>query len=213
MSRGEKWNMSQPKFKKKNKSKVICVVGHGPSLRKAGYGEQIDSYDTIIRMINCDWQNRNDYGRKYHIGIHCPAQKSFSQPRRKPEECYFIYYPRLWKDKKLGRRARLYKRKVWFEGEWLAGLWSNKHFSRGTAAALMAMKYYRPEKIVLAGMTKVCGDLRKNYREHHPVELDNAHKFWGNTNTHNWVHEGLILKQMAFLYGTELEFLECNQSN
>lgn len=49
--------------------KTVAIVGHGPSMSKSGYGEEIDSHDIVIRLkrsIHLLLQNK-DFGTKYDV--------------------------------------------------------------------------------------------------------------------------------------------------
>ena len=47
----------------------VCIVGHGPSLKGAGFGAAIDSHDKVVRLKNCSalLENPGDYGRKTDV--------------------------------------------------------------------------------------------------------------------------------------------------
>lgn len=50
-------------------SPSVAIVGHGKNLFEACLGEEIDSFDIVVRMNNCGWQFAEDYGSKYDYGI------------------------------------------------------------------------------------------------------------------------------------------------
>ena len=50
---------------------VIAIVGHGPSLRGAGKGEYIDSFDYVVRFpYSGNWQIPEDYGTLQPISLY-----------------------------------------------------------------------------------------------------------------------------------------------
>src|SRR5690606_18855443 len=48
---------------------IIAVIGHGPSPAGMGLGPEIDASDLVIRLHDCEWQDRADYGERYDWGV------------------------------------------------------------------------------------------------------------------------------------------------
>ena len=49
---------------------LIAVVGHGRSPEQRGWGSLIDDCDVVLRLWDWEWQDKEDYGRKYDIGYY-----------------------------------------------------------------------------------------------------------------------------------------------
>lgn len=195
--------------------KSVCIVGHGPSVVGMNYGNIIDSHDGVVRMVEWDWQNEIDYGRKYTIGVYSegPTKDWVKKSKYKPE--IYFYYDTTGKlvdiedDKIPGNKAygKIFtiqlKRTVW---DWidLVELQSAKHFSRGIAAVLGVLTYFSPEKITLVGFDAVRFGFSK---KHHPVELTNQWKrrIPKGGNTHDWNVERKILQVVGNF--TDIEIL------
>jgi len=55
--------------------KSIIIIGHGPSLNKAGRGQEIDKHGLVVRLGQTNaWQNVEDYGKK--VDILCTTAKT-----------------------------------------------------------------------------------------------------------------------------------------
>ena len=194
-----------------NTRQSVCIVGHGPSLQGRSLGVEIDKYDIVIRMINCAWQDKVDYGTKHDISIHCPTQPQFKDDPQMPDFGYFIYYPTGW-DKHLLVPNVTFRRKPSFgDDAWLAELHGEeKPFSRGAAAALLATRFFYVGTLCFAGTVKLCSDLNEKYPDHHPSLLELSHPYKGRTDTHNWENEARTLQDTTDRQNIKLEFLECS---
>lgn len=175
--------------------KTICVVGHGPSPVGKGLGNIIDQHEGVLRMVECDWQNIKDYGRKYTVGIYSdgPDDKWRMINQHKPD-VYFFYPTRGENLEKqpdeFKENAIVLKESVW---RWikLMNLQAH-HFSRGTAAVLGAVRYFHPQEITLVGFDAVQNGYNLN---HHPTELTQhtQHHPAKGGNTHDWAAEKQVL--------------------
>ena len=197
----------------------IAVIGHGPSTRGRKLGSFIDLCDTVIRMIECDWQDAEDYGSKYTIGVYATGgSDDFTKViERKPSLCWWVYVAAgtrpstAMNDDTIdtpgvaGRPIRWLRRTVW---DWIG---DNKKFSRGTAAAIASMALLKPTTVHLVGFDDVArgGMLKGAY---HPPELQQYLKEQGKTlyrseTSHDWNNEGIVLQRAADYYGVEVNFL------
>lgn len=197
----------------------IAVIGHGPSTRGRKLGSFIDLCDTVIRMIECDWQDTADYGSKYTIGMYATGgSDDFTKViERKPSLCWWVYVASGVRPSTAmnadsvdtpgaeGRPVRWLRKTVW---KWIG---ENKKFSRGTAAAIAAMSILKPTTVHLVGFDDVArgGMLKGAY---HPPELQQYLKEQGKTlarseTDHDWLNEGLALQRAADYYGVEVNFL------
>lgn len=197
----------------------IAVIGHGPSTRGRHLGSFINLCDTVIRMVECDWQDAEDYGIKYHIGM-CATGGSDDYTKmikRKPYLCWWIFDaigkrpPMAMEDDLVntvgvsGRPIRLLRKTVW---KWIG---NSKKFSRGTAATIAAMALLEPTTIYLVGFDDVArgGMLKGAY---HPPELQTYLKEQGKTlhrseTDHDWENEGAVIQRAADHYGVEVNFV------
>jgi len=155
--------------------KTVCIVGHGPSTQGRELGKIIDSYDIVIRMVECDWQDELDYGKKYNIGVFSSGV-SFSQARkakRKPSDKYWYY---LTKGKHLENQYDSYG--AYRQREMITlrkTVWKYKQknhkfsrFTRGTAAVIAAVEFLKPKEIALVGFDTVMKGIPFSDHPNHP---------------------------------------------
>lgn len=197
----------------------IAIIGHGPSTRGRRLGSFIDLCDTVIRMIECDWQDAEDYGSKYTVGIYATGGSDdyINISKRKPSLCWWAYetlraMPSTLMEEDTvdikgfsGKPIRWLRRTVW---DWVG---SNRKFSRGTAAAIAAMSIMEPTTIYLVGFDDVArgGMLKGAY---HPPELQKYLKehrktLYRSETDHNWENEGLVIQRAANHYDVEVNFV------
>jgi len=198
----------------------ICIVGHGPSTKGRGIGMAIDGHDIIVRHVECDWQDEEDYGIRYDIGIFCPAPLwQAAEAKRKPH-LYWLYDPRLE-----GRGIcpdNLYRGKPCFDLNEIvnpligpSNLKNKRHFSRGTAAALAIICTEKPQCLSLVGFDAVFNGCFAP--KHHPPELSSLlreriaagkdkenpiQRVTGKDNfdTHDWKREREIIYQYGEMH-------------
>ncbi len=201
----------------------IAIIGHGPSTRGRRLGSFIDLCDTVIRMIECDWQDPEDYGEKYTIGVYATGgSDDFTKVIvKKPSLCWWVYVTSgalstmAVSDDSVDRAGagkrpiRWLRKTVW---KWIG---EDKKFSRGTAAAIAAMELLRfdttPTSLHLVGFDDVVrgGMLKDAY---HPPELQQYLRTQGRTlarseTDHDWKNEGAVLCEVAKHYGIEVNFV------
>ena len=128
-------------------------------------------------MIECDWQDEEDYGSKYTIGVYAPRSDDYAKVTKKiPSLCWWAYVAAgirptdamgddsVELNGTAGRPIRWLRKTVW---SWVG---DNRKFSRGTAATIAAMSFFKPTAIYLVGFDDVVrGGMLKN--AYHPPEL------------------------------------------
>lgn len=185
----------------------ICIVGHGPSTKGRKLGPEIDAHDIVIRHVECDWQDAEDYGSRYDIGIFCPDPLWQAAEAEKVPEFYWKYDPKnKCKDEPIWTTFRdvmcfNLRTKV-------NPLINGRHFSRGTAAVIGAVLWAKADEISLVGFDAVTsGKFNEN---HHPEELTRllkTRKKIGkglNLNTHDWAKEKQLLADLAEEFNVQI---------
>lgn len=197
----------------------VAVIGHGPSIVGKQLGKYIDKCNIVIRMIECDWQNEVDYGTKYNIGIYATggSEEYLRMTERIPSLCWWEYdakgtkvpidahEPDVFIKKVRTKIVRLLRSSIWAYVEE-----GKKKFSRGTAAAIVAMQLFTPSHLYLVGFDDVArGSMKEG--EWHPAELrqyliDNKKSPGRSLNSHDWVNEKKVISVVAFKHKVEVIF-------
>lgn len=197
----------------------VAVIGHGPSIVGKQLGECIDNCNAVIRMIECDWQDAEDYGTKYTIGIYATGGSDdfLRITKRVPSLCWWKYdaeglirprdalNPDIIAKKHTGKFVRSLRKTVW---EHIVK--GKKKFSRGTAAAVAAMQLVRPTHLYLVGFDDVArGSMKEG--EWHPEELrqylkDNKRYTGRDSTSHDWVNERQVIDVIASKQKVEVIF-------
>ena len=185
----------------------VCIVGHGPSTKGQGLGKLIDCHSLVIRHVECDWQDAEDYGQKYDIGIFCPDPISMARDSDRVPRMYWLYRPKSppMEDTTIGDVWTTFREKSCrYLDDLVNPLISGRHFSRGTAAIIAASKILNPTEILLVGFDAVLrGEFSPN---HHPPELskmlnDKFRPDIKNTplrfDTHEWAKEKELIKTIS----------------
>ena len=177
-----------------NEGKKICIVGHGPSTEGRGLGSIIDSYDIVIRMVECGFQNEKDYGKKYNIGIFTAGISLLwsKTSERIPSDMYWritrsLQYEQDTFDWKRGRLVRILRKTI---REWVG---KKYYCSRGMSAIIGSIELLEPEEIALVGFDTVLrGVFSMN---HHPQALNDFIR--RNTTRKRNVHDWNLEKAMV----------------
>ena len=179
----------------------VCIVGHGPSTKGRKLGELIDSHDVVVRHVECDWQDQEDYGVKYDYGIFCPAPIWQAEDAVKRPDRYWKYDP-LFECPTDEPVTTIFRDKVCDNiNEFVTPLIIGRHFSRGTAAVIAAIYILRPAEINLVGFDAVLQGFFE--QRHHPSELKELLIKKGKElnfrkkllfDTHEWHKEMCLIK-------------------
>lgn len=176
--------------------KSACVVGHGRSLTNMGLGTFIDSHDIVIRMANCDWQDKEDYGTKYDVGIYTPQLQYFARDARWLPRVWWNYCPNEDHDTEYGTYRDVGMVKLGKVVEQWRG--DNKHFSRGSAAVIIAAEILDIAEIVLIGADMLkWGRVVTHNNERHPKALQDTRNHIGRSNTHEWMRECEMIRKIC----------------
>lgn len=143
----------------------IAIIGHGPSPAGKGWGPQIDSCDRVIRMWDCHWQAPADYGTRYDIGVFTVHPIELAPMRelceRRPAEWWAYDHRGIGRGgyiEPLAEPQRRIDPAGWIaRGRAMGGGSVGRLYelTRGTAAALAALEWLRPARLVLVGFDSV----------------------------------------------------------
>lgn len=185
------------------------VVGHGPSLKGAGLGSQIDACDWVIRLKDCGelLKNPEDYGTR--TDVMCSTTEVISVlPKIKAKE--------YWGHPKRGHfdRARVEKVMAGLETYVpleLCNFWneffrqmgaSHPNVSTGMAAVIIALEKLPVDTVCLAGFDKVLRPESEGYVCTVPTRFNSG----GTKDTgHDWKKENELLSYLASFYEKEIK--------
>lgn len=144
---------------------IVAVVGHGPSPAGRGWGARIDACDCVIRMWDCHWQDAADYGTRYDVGCFTLSPKEivdFRRLLRRRPASWWAYDPRgmihACHVESLPEPVVAIDPSAWeVKGRRMGGIGLSGRFelSRGSAAALAALEWLKPEWLHLVGFDTV----------------------------------------------------------
>jgi len=144
----------------------VAVIGHGPSPRGMGWGEQIDSCDFVIRMFDCAWQESADYGTRYDAGVVTMSYRSLrwftQEATRKPKSWWVHREAGAWFPFSTAA-PQAFMDTSEFRDSGLSILKDHKiahnpslfSLTRGTAAACWAIKTLSPHTLIMVGFDEV----------------------------------------------------------
>ena len=186
---------------------TAVVVGHGPSLKKAGLGGKIDSCDTVIRLKNCHMllAEPKDYGRK--TDVMCSSTEVLHYLDKVKAKEYWGYPKKGYFNKagvwQLSRKVSFAPIKVPLD---LCNFWNqvfremganHPNVSTGMAAVIIALEELRPNKLYLAGFDKVLNPESEGYRSTVPTQFNAG----GSKDTgHDWKKEREFLDLLGAHY-------------
>ncbi len=196
----------------------VAVIGHGPSVVGKKLGKYIDKCNIVIRMIECDWQDEEDYGSKYTIGIYATggSDSYLSLTKRIPSFCWWEYnavgtvppkdalYQDAFRTSRETKIARILRKTVWQH------IIPNKKFSRGTAAAVAAIQLFHPTHLYLLGFDDVVrGSMEEG--KWHPESLrqyllQNKRSLYRDSFSHDWANESRVIATLASQYETKVVY-------
>jgi hypothetical protein len=192
----------------------VCIVGHGPSLKGAGLGKEIDKH-FVVRLKNCSMllAEAVDYGRR--TDAMCSSTEVLPHlPKVKAKE--YWGYPKHGTYSE--RRVKWLKRHVEqtskvFVPVDACNLWNaaflelggrHPNVSTGMGAVIIALELKRPKTLLLAGFDNVLFPSTQGYRSTVPTAFNDG----GNKDTgHDWQMEHELLPYLATAYKAEIKDL------
>ena len=192
----------------------VCIVGHGPSLKGSGLGNEIDKH-FVVRLKNCSMllAEVEDYGKK--TDAMCSSTEVLPHlPKVKARE--------YWGYPKLGtyspRRVKWLKRHVDSQAKVhvpleACNLWNaaflelggrHSNLSTGLGAAVIALEIKKPQVLILAGFDNVWAPETTGYLSTVPTAFNSG----GTKDTgHDWATERKLLPYLAAHYKAEIRNL------
>lgn len=193
-------------------NRSVCIVGHGPSLKGAGQGKNIDACDFVVRLKNCYTllAEPHDFGRK--TNAMCSSTEVLPYlPKVKAAE--YWGYPK--KGEYSQKRVRWLQRhvgqaKVEVPLE-ACNLWNaaflelggqHPNVSTGMGAIIIALELKRPEVLFLAGFDNVVDPKIQGYR----CTVPTVFNYGGTKSTgHDWQKEHELLPYLATHYKVRIK--------
>lgn len=150
---------------------MVIIIGHGPSLNGRNRGEEIDEFETVIRLANMP-PNRtidaiplthNDHGKKTDYFVVSTADcKHLITKRIVPNQGTWVFSRPGKMDKGVEAAYSKYKARCSYEPDkWLNRFdeigarnlreWSKAFPCNGTMAIILAHEILKPKAIYLAG--------------------------------------------------------------
>lgn len=141
---------------------TVTIIGHGPSPVGKSWGRKIDACDVVIRMFDCAWQDAEDYGTRYDIGLVTMSEQSLrrfqTEATRKPSEWWIYRQDGALFDVKTAAPQTVFDLDDDHDFALQAGaqtLGGRFAFTRGTAAAIRAVTALHPARLILVGFDEV----------------------------------------------------------
>ena len=193
----------------------ICIVGHGPSLKGAGLGKQIDSHDKVVRLKGSHtvlWTN--DYGSR--TDALCASTEIMGVFFKQEAEEYWAYpkngdYDRRTAIMALEKLQKPIMIPLKFVNHWNTYFrqMGAKHpnVSTGMGAVLIAIHRWRPEKIVLAGFDTLMNP-ETEFSRHDSIPRSG----FGPYPNHDWEKENKLIPILEQTYNLKIEELCTHQS-
>lgn len=196
----------------------VAIVGHGASAEGARLGSAIDACGLVVRMHDCHWQEAEDYGQRWDIGIlPGPWRGQWERTRNgTPSEGWWCYtLKKHAAPESVGGAKVLAKVDLSHTRALLLRPGMVRAApTRGLAAALMAIEIARPETIVLIGFDRLwrgisdCTPYTKAQAQADPeIAADNARMLRGFIcGPHHFGAERQMLIRCASEAGVNLVF-------
>ena len=176
----------------------VVVVGHGRSPEGRGWGDKIDSCGSVIRMWDWNWQNLQDYGCKYDLGLLEAHPSYMLQWRRhnkhEPARSWIasIVNNQPVHAKCLPEPYMLFDQQPWTDvGMEMGGVGSTGRlrFTRGSLAACWAIETLEPPELILVGFDSI----RKGYAQ--PTKEAFSPTYLTSPGTFSFSHYDLQVKE------------------
>lgn len=186
----------------------VCIVGHGPSLKEAGIGKDIDSYDKVVRLKGSQsvlWTS--DYGSK--ADALCASTEIMGTFFKMEATEYWGYPKKGHFDVKNFLQVFLKLQKpvmipLGFINTWNARFRqmgaTHPNVSTGMAAILIAIHRWKPDSIHLAGFDTLLNPA---------IEFDRNSEVprsgSGPYPAHDWIKENELLSVLCDTYKMEIK--------
>jgi hypothetical protein len=189
----------------------VCIVGHGPSLRTAKLGKEIDACDLVVRLKNCGYllAEPQNYGRRTDV-MCSSTEVLYNLPKIKASEYWGWPKKGEYSPARVKRLERIVKPAPVKIPLQAAMLWTavfhelggkHKHLSTGLGAIVCALELKRPEKIYLAGFDKVINPETEGYQSTVPTLWNKE----GKADTgHDWAKEKELLGYLQAHYNSKI---------
>jgi hypothetical protein len=161
----------------------VVIVGHGPELRNAGKGKEIDGFDVVVRFGDSFYfQDEENYGHKADYVLCCDqriadmhilAERGI---KMSPIQTWVYGRPGFRDAKFIMERIKQYNPYVCIETDpwelrfkelgatgYSSARCADPHFSSGLAAIIMVAEKLKPEVIHLPGFEAVLNGDSENY--------------------------------------------------
>lgn len=187
----------------------ICIVGHGPSLKGAGFGSRIDACDKVIRLKNSSMllAEPKDYGTRTDA-LCTSTETLYNLAKLRAVE--YWGYPKLgtYAESRV-RQAERQVGKIHIPLD-VCNLWNcaflelggqHPNVSTGMGALIIALDRYRPQTAFLAGFDKVLRPDSQGYQCTVPTPFNEG----GTKDTgHDWQAENALLPYLATSFNVEI---------
>ena len=192
----------------------LVIIGHGASPVGKGQGTLIDSFDTVIRMHDCDFQNEADYGSKYDYGI-LPApwlNKAVSQIKRVPQNGWLLYYLHNQSQVKKAPHYIMDKFVLANEKDIFETLGDMElPPTRGLCALVLAAVYLKPKIIHVVGFDSLFSGICEQYHATHPYQLDEKYIGTSQNARHDFEVENNKVRFISEKFNVEIKDLLCTK--
>lgn len=203
---------------------LTVIVGHGKSAEGKGWGPRIDSAARVIRMWDNQWQNSEDYGVRYDLGLFEMGgglAKRFKQlNQRHPKEGWLASvvsreFTPLPANTAVIDQSDWNKRAMELGGVGASG---RLQFQRGTVAACWVLETAsRGDKLILVGFDNVVAGRALPVHEGFPdkyVSEPTSFHFKGyipnapRYGNHDFTIERPFMTRLARSHGVTLKFAQ-----
>ena len=185
----------------------VCIVGHGPSLKGAGLGSKIDSYDKVVRLKGSQavlWTN--DFGGR--ADALCSSTEIMGTFFKMHAGEYWGYPKKGEFDERIAMKTLKSLQQpimipLGFVNTWNARFRqmgaTHPNVSTGMAAILIAIHRWKPSEIILAGFDTML-DPTIEFSRHTKIPRSGFGKYPG----HDWAKENELLSVLRDAYNMEI---------
>jgi len=188
----------------------VAIIGHGPSMRGAGYGKYIDDYRIVIRFPYLkDWQIPIDYGKRTTYWFSNINRLNKRIRRELPEEGYYLWAKNgnpigdeyKFLISKFGGQEITEQVKFW-QGRYLKDA-AHPYFSHGGVAIIAAISFFNLPVTAFG-----CDSIRDSLKE---TKYYVGSAIWENRqfkdSSHDYQAEHKITTEFATKNKVELRFI------